>query len=97
MQKSIWEWLEIEPTTDVAAIKNAYAEAAKKYHPTEHPEEFKKLRECFKSAIAYAKNDHGSRYYEEQMTSGDYFEEVKHISYEINKDDSDGDDQEDEE
>lgn len=94
MQKSIWEWLEIEPTTDVDTIKKAYAEAAKKYHPTEHPEEFKKLRECFKSAIAYAKNDHGNRYYEEQMTSGDYFEEVKHISYEINKDESDGDDQE---
>ena len=94
MQKSIWEWLEIEPTTDVDTIKKAYAEAAKKYHPTEHPEEFKKLRECFKAAIAYAKNDHGNGYYEEQMTSGDYFEEVKHISYEINKDDSDRNNQE---
>ena len=37
MAKSIWQWLEIKPTTDKSVIKAAYAEAAKKYHPSEHP------------------------------------------------------------
>ncbi len=54
MAKSIWQWLEIEPTTDKNAIKAAYAEAAKKYHPSEHPEEFQELRRCYKAAISQA-------------------------------------------
>jgi curved DNA-binding protein CbpA len=54
MNYGIWGWLGIEPTDDIDAIKAAYAEQAKKYHPAEHPEEFKKLRECYKEAIARA-------------------------------------------
>ena len=56
MGKSIWEWLEIEPTSDVNVIKTAYAEASKKYHPAEHPEEFKRLRDSYKVAISLAKS-----------------------------------------
>ena len=56
MGKSIWEWLEIEPTSDVNVIKAAYAEASKKYHPAEHPEEFKRLRDSYKVAISLAKS-----------------------------------------
>ncbi|MEE3470868.1 MAG: hypothetical protein VZR24_09400 [Butyrivibrio hungatei] len=81
---SIWEWLGIEPTTDVAVIKKAYSEAAKKYHPSEHPEEFKILRECYKFAIAYAENSQDNAHDDEQMTTGNYFEEVKKTSNEIN-------------
>lgn len=55
MGKSIWEWLEIEPTKDIDVIKAAYAEVSKKYHPSEHPEEFKRLRDCYKMAINLAK------------------------------------------
>ena len=56
MGKSIWEWLEIEPTSDIKAIKAAYAEVSKKYHPAEHPEEFKRLRDSYKEAVSLAKS-----------------------------------------
>ena len=55
MGKSIWDWLEVEPTKDIDVIKAAYAEVSKKYHPSEHPEEFKRLRDCYKMAINLAK------------------------------------------
>lgn len=51
----IWEVLGIEPTTDVVAIKRAFAQKAKQYHPEEYPEEYKKLRNAYKKAIAQAK------------------------------------------
>ncbi|WP_029233223.1 J domain-containing protein [Butyrivibrio sp. VCB2006] len=54
MNKSSWDWLGIEPTSDIDEIKRAYAEAAKKYHPAEHPEDFKKLRDSYKMAVRYA-------------------------------------------
>ena len=54
MAKSIWQWLEIKPTTDKSVIKAAYAEAAKKYHPSEHPVEFQELRRSYKEAIQRA-------------------------------------------
>lgn len=60
MNKSIWDWLEIEPTKDINEIKTAYAKAAKKYHPTEHPEKFKKLRDCYKLAIELSKEDNST-------------------------------------
>ena len=49
-----WEMLEIEPTTDVSAIKGAYAALAKKYHPEQHPKEFLKLRNAYEAAMDYA-------------------------------------------
>ena len=42
---SMWNWLGIEPTSNISEIKKAYSEAAKKYHPAEHPEEFRQLRD----------------------------------------------------
>ncbi|MBQ7470053.1 MAG: DnaJ domain-containing protein, partial [Pseudobutyrivibrio sp.] len=54
MNKSIWEWLGIEPTSNISEIKKAYSEAAKKYHPAEHPEEFRLLRDSYKKAMEYA-------------------------------------------
>lgn len=53
--RSYWEWLAISPTTDIAAIKKAFAARIKEYHPEEHPEEFMALQKAYKSAIAYAK------------------------------------------
>ena len=40
MNKSIWEWLEIEPTGEISEIRAAYARQVKKYHPEDTPEEF---------------------------------------------------------
>ncbi|WP_026651091.1 J domain-containing protein [Butyrivibrio proteoclasticus] len=55
MNKSIWQWLEIEPTNDEAEIKKAYSEMCKKYHPVEFPEEFQQLRDSYKQALRIAK------------------------------------------
>lgn len=52
----IWEILGIPPTTDIAAIKQAYADRAKEWHPEEHPEEFKRLRNAYRTAVSYAKS-----------------------------------------
>lgn len=54
MQRTIWEWLGIERTTDKSRIKKAYAEQAKKYHPEEFPEEAQELRKAYKAAMAWA-------------------------------------------
>lgn len=52
----IWDILEIEYTTDEKEIRDAYAECAKKVHPEEHPEEFKRLQAAYKQAIKHAKS-----------------------------------------
>ena len=54
MQRTIWEWLGIEKTTDKSQIRKAYAEQAKKYHPEEFPEEAQALRKAYKDAMALA-------------------------------------------
>lgn len=53
----IWKILGIEPTTDIVAIKRAFAQKAKNYHPEEFPEEYKNLRNAYKQAIEYAKKN----------------------------------------
>lgn len=50
----IWDILGIEATTDEIKIKKAYAEASKKCHPEEHPEEFKRLKNAYKTALFFA-------------------------------------------
>ena len=55
MNKGYWAILQIESTTDEKAIKRAYAKLSRQYHPQEHPEEFKNLKEAYKEAINYAK------------------------------------------
>lgn len=51
----MWETLGIEPTTDIKAIKSAYAKLAKQYNPEEHPEEFQRIYTAYKRACVYAK------------------------------------------
>ncbi len=51
--KTIWDWLEIDFTIDKQTIKKAYAKQAKKYHPEENPEEFKQLRNAYKTAMEF--------------------------------------------
>jgi len=52
-----WIILGIEPTTDIKEIKKSYAFQVKKYHPEDHPEEFKRLQTAYKRALDYAKNN----------------------------------------
>ncbi len=54
MNRSIWDWLGIEPTSDKNEIKKAYSEMAKVYHPVEHPQEFQALRDAYKLALKLA-------------------------------------------
>lgn len=53
---NIWEILGIPPTADIAVIKEAYADRAKEWHPEEHPEEFKRLRNAYQAAVRSAKS-----------------------------------------
>lgn len=53
---SIWEELGIERTDNAREIKRAYAAKLKLVHPEEHPEEFQKLHEAYKSALDIAKH-----------------------------------------
>ncbi len=52
---SDWEILGIEPTDDKNAVRKAYAEKSKMYHPETHPEEFKKLYNAYKAVSARLK------------------------------------------
>lgn len=52
---SIWRLLGIESTTDVRAIKRAYAGKLKQTHPEDDPEEYQRLREAYDRAIKVAK------------------------------------------
>ena len=48
----MWNILGIEPTKDIREIKRAYARLAKQYNPEEHPEEFKRIFDAYKSALS---------------------------------------------
>ncbi|MGN1007860.1 MAG: J domain-containing protein, partial [Butyricicoccus sp.] len=52
---SIWKTLGIQPTGNLEAIKRAYAEQAKRYHPEEHPDEFRALHDAYRQATRYAR------------------------------------------
>lgn len=52
----MWNILGIEPTKDIREIKRAYARLAKQYNPEEHPEEFKRIFDAYKSASALARS-----------------------------------------
>ena len=47
---NFWEILGISPTTDLAAIRHAYAEKTRACHPEEDPEGFDKLHTAFQEA-----------------------------------------------
>ncbi|HEX3046264.1 MAG TPA: J domain-containing protein [Bacillota bacterium] len=51
----IWEILGIEPTTEIVAIKKAYAGQLKLHHPEDDPQGFQCLREAYDSALKLAK------------------------------------------
>lgn len=52
---SCFEILGIEPTSDVHAIKKAYAKMAAQYHPEEDEKVFLRIHNAYQQAIAYAK------------------------------------------
>lgn len=74
MNHNVWKLLQIEPTTDQALIKKAYAAQSRIYHPEENPEEFMRLREAYNLAIQWAEESG-----DEEIYSGgeDFYEEGK--------------------
>lgn len=50
-----WRVLGIAPTTDLRKIKQAYAQLSRQYHPEEFPEEFRRIQEAYKDAMAWRK------------------------------------------
>lgn len=50
-----WDILGLAPTRDLGAIRRAYAAAAAKYNPEDHPEEFLAVRRAYEQATAYAR------------------------------------------
>ena len=67
-----WKILKIEPTTDIKAIKHAYAILAKTCHPEENPEGFKSLQEAYQEAISYAKDARRQSNGQATFSSGGY-------------------------
>ncbi|MDQ0455894.1 hypothetical protein [Rhizobium paknamense] len=61
---TVWHELGLEPTSDERAIKKAYALKLKTVRPDEDPQGFQRLNECYKAALAMAKE--GLRRAEEQ-------------------------------
>ena len=55
MYNSIWARLGIAPTKNEAAIRRAYAEAARSCHPEEHPAEWSQLHDAYRQALQYAR------------------------------------------
>ena len=51
----IWSILELEPTTDRSAIRQAYARKANGCHPDEDSEELLRLKQALQAALDYAK------------------------------------------
>ena len=55
MAKTPWQVLGLSgPTTDKKAIKRAYAQQVKLYHPEDHPEEFQALQAAYQEALKRA-------------------------------------------
>lgn len=52
---NFWEILGIPPTTDLAAIRHAYAEKTRACHPEDDPEGFDRLHTAFQEATQYAR------------------------------------------
>ena len=59
--------LEIEYTDDKKKIKKAYASLVKKYHPEEHPVEWKRVRDAYETALNFAENIDGQAFREDDI------------------------------
>jgi hypothetical protein len=58
-----WEILNIQPTTDVKAIRSAYAKLLRDNNPEDKPEAYQQIREAYDEALDYARYaDEDERY-----------------------------------
>lgn len=52
---SPWKRLQLEPTNDIKAIRRAYAQQLKLYHPEENPEGYQQLRQAYEQIMTEIK------------------------------------------
>lgn len=52
---SPWKRLQLEPSNDVKAIRRAYAQQLKRYHPEEDPEGYQQLRQAYEQIMTEIK------------------------------------------
>lgn len=52
---SPWKRLQLEPTHDAKAIRRAYAQQLKRYHPEEDPEGYQQLRQAYEQIMTEIK------------------------------------------
>ncbi|MBR0430334.1 MAG: DnaJ domain-containing protein [Lachnospiraceae bacterium] len=74
-----WALLGIKPTCDVKAIKKAYAKKAKEFHPSEHPEEYERIKSAYQMALADAKRESSKPPEAEEIPSFEEPVEEKHL------------------
>lgn len=63
---NVWETLGIEFTEDIRAVKRAYANKCKIYHPETHPEEFQLLHQAYKTVLAMIQSHKEDAEYQEK-------------------------------
>ncbi len=51
---NVWYMLGIEANSDADTIRKAYAQKIRQFHPEEHPQEFQRLNEAYRKALAMA-------------------------------------------
>lgn len=56
---NIWTVLGVEVTKDISAIKRAYAQKARTFHPEEDLQGFLELRKAYQEALSYAEGETG--------------------------------------
>lgn len=74
-----WALLGIKPTCDVKAIKKAYAKKAKEFHPSEHPEEYERIKSAYQMALADAKRESSKPPEAEEIPSFEEPAQEKHL------------------
>ncbi|MBQ7920060.1 MAG: tetratricopeptide repeat protein [Lachnospiraceae bacterium] len=77
--EEIFHILGIALTKDETAIKNAYRERLKLTNPEDHPEEFKRLRQAYEEACAYAKKKEQPAEERDETPSGLWVEKAASI------------------
>ena len=86
---SPWKRLQLEPTTDAKAIRHAYAQQLKRYHPEEDPEGYQLLRQAYEQIMTDIKTQAVSPPFSETQEEEDLHDtDILNNANDINNQDS---------
>lgn len=74
---NIWALLDIDETTDITAIKKAYAKQVALHHPEDCPEEFRQIHSAYLKALEFARRNKDDPRYKANLSSEASSEEGK--------------------